>query len=53
MPKTLILNATDYFIMKIPDKRKIYQIPSKHLSGIDFKDFMKLYKDYAKGPYSF
>ena len=23
VPKTLILNATDYFIMKISDKRKI------------------------------
>ena len=24
-----------------------------HSSDIDFKDFMKLYKDYTKEPYSF
>ena len=26
---------------------------SNHLSGTDFKDFMKLYKEYTKEPYSF
>ena len=51
--KTIRLNATDYFVMKIPNKREIQQIASNHLSGIDFKDFMKFYKDYNKEPYSF
>ena len=51
--KTIRLNATDYFVMKIPNKREIQQIASNHLSGIDFKDFMKFYKDYSKEPYSF
>ena len=40
---------THYFIMKTPIKRELQQIASNHLSDIDFKDFMKLYK----GPYSF
>ena len=52
MPKTIRLNATHYFIMKVPNKREIQQIASIHLSEIYFKDFMKLYKDYTKEPYS-
>ena len=52
MPKTIRLNITFYFIMKIPSKRELQQIAS-NLSNIDFKDFMKLYKDYTKEPYSF
>ena len=53
MPKTIGLNATHYFIMKIPNKSKLQQIASNHSSDINFKDFMKLYKEYAKEPYSF
>ena len=41
-----------YFIMKIPNQREHQQIASNHSSDIDFKDFMKLYKDYTKEPYS-
>ena len=39
VPKTIRLNATHYFIMKIPNKREL---------DIDFRDFMKLYKEYTK-----
>ena len=39
--------------MKIPKKRKLQQIATNHSSEIDVKDFMKLYKDYTKEPYSF
>ena len=28
-------------------------LTSNHLSDTEFKDFMKLYKDYAKQPFSF
>ena len=34
--------------MKVPNKRELEQIASNHSSGIDFKNFMKLYKDYTK-----
>ena len=51
--KTTRLNATNYFIMKIPKKRELQQIASNHSSDIDFKDFIKLVKDYTKEPYSF
>ena len=53
MPKTITLNETRYFIMKIPNKKELQQIASHHSSDIDFKDFMKLYKDYTKEPYLF
>ena len=53
VPKTVRLNATHYFIMKIPNKRELQQITLNHLCDIDFKEFMKLYKDYTKEPYSF
>ena len=38
---------------EIPNKRELQQIASNHSSYIDFKDIMKLYKDYTNGPYSF
>ena len=53
VPKTIRLNATHYFIMKIPNKRELQQIASNYLCDIDFKDFMKLYKEYIKAPYLF
>ena len=34
-------------------KRELQQIASIHSSDIDLKDFMKLYQDYTKEPYSF
>ena len=53
MHKTIRLNTTHYFIRKILNTRELQQITSNHLFIIDFKDFMKLYKDYTKKPYSF
>ena len=53
VPKTIRLNATHYFIMKIPSKRELQQIASSYLSDIEFKKFMKLYKNYVKEPDSF
>ena len=53
VPRTIRLNAAHYFIMKISKERELQQIASNHLSDIDFKDFMKLYKYYTKEPFSF
>ena len=39
--------------MKILNKRELQQIASNYSFDIDFKNFMKLYKDYTKEPYSF
>ena len=52
-PKTIRLNTTYYLIMEIPNKGELPQIASSRLSNTDFKDFMKLYKEYTKEPYSF
>ena len=53
VPKDVRLNSTHFFIMKIPNKRKLQQIALNHSSDIDFKDFIKIYKKYTKEPYSF
>ena len=50
--KTIRLNATHYFILKIPNKRELQQIACHH-SPDNFKDFMKLYNDSTKEPYLF
>ena len=34
--------------MKIPNKKEFQQTVSSQSSGIEFKDFIKLYKDYTK-----
>ena len=52
-PKNTRLNVIHYFIMTIPNKRELQQIASNYLSDTEFKDFMKLSKDYTKEPYSF
>ena len=43
VPKDVTLNATHFFIMKIPNKRELQQIVLNHSSDIDFNDFMKLF----------
>ena len=53
VPKSIRLNATHYFIIKIPNKRELQKISSNYSSDTDFEDYMKLYKDYTKELYSF
>ena len=43
VPKSIRLNSTHYFVMKVSNKRELQQIPFSHLSDIDFQDFMNLY----------
>ena len=52
VPKYVRLNSTHFFIMKIPNKRELQQFALNHLSDIDFKDFMKIYKKCTAGQYS-
>ena len=37
VPKSIRLNATHYFIMKIPNKRELQQIALNHSSDIQLK----------------
>ena len=46
MPRTLRLNTTHYFVLKIPNKLEFQLITSNLSADIGFKDFMKIYKDY-------
>ena len=46
VPKTIRVDATRYFIIKIPNKRA-----STHFADIEFKDFVKFYGNYTKEPY--
>ena len=53
VPKDVRLNATHFFIMKIPNEREIQQIGLNYSSDIDFKDFMKIYRKCIPKPFSF
>ena len=53
VPKDVRLNTTHFFIMKIPNKRELRQIALKHSSDIDYKDFIKIYKNCTDDSYSF
>ena len=53
VPKDVRLNSTHFFIMQILNKRELQQIALNHSSDIDFKDFMKIYKECTKEPYFF
>ena len=39
--------------MKINIKRELQNIAFNHSTDIDYKDFMKIYREYTKAPYSF
>ena len=39
--------------MKINNKRELQNIAINHSADIDFKDFMKIYTDCTREPYSF
>ena len=53
VPKDVRLNSTNFFIMKIPNKRELQQIPLNHSSVIYFNNFMKICKKCITEPYSF
>ena len=42
--KNIRVNSTHYFVTKIPKKRELQQIAFNHSSGIDFQEFVNLYK---------
>ena len=52
-PEDIRLNSTDFFIMKIPNKKELQQTALNHTSDIDFKYFIKIYKNCTAKPYSF
>ena len=53
VPKDIRLNATHYFIMKIPNKRELSNIAINHSADVDFDEFRQIYKECTKDRYSF
>ena len=53
VPKDVRLNTTHYFIMKINNKRELQNIAINHSADIDYKDFMKIYRECTKEPFNF
>ena len=53
VPKDVRLNSTHYLIMKINNKRELQNIAINHSADIDYKDFMKIYRECIKEPFNF
>ena len=51
-PKDARLNSMHYVIMKIQSRKKLQNIAPENSGDIDFKEFLKTYKDYTSKPYS-
>ena len=53
VPKDVRLNSTHYLIMKINNKKELQNIAINHSAGIDYKDFIKIYKECTKESFNF
>ena len=53
VPKDVRLNSTHYLIMKINNRKELQNIAIDHSADIDYKDFMKIYRECMKEPYNF
>ena len=47
------MNSTHYLIGKINNKIELPNIAINHSADIDYKDFVKIYRECTKEPYSF
>ena len=52
VPKDVTLNATHFFIAKIPNRRELQEIARNNSSDISTKDITNIYRERADGPYS-
>ena len=48
VPKNVRLNSTHYLIIKIKNKSELQNIAINHSSDIDYKNFMKIYRECTK-----
>ena len=53
VPKDARLNSTHYLIMKINNRSDLQNIAANHFADIDQKNFVKIYRECTKEPYSF
>ena len=52
-PKDVRLNSTHYLIMKINNRKELQNIAINHSADIDYNDFVRIYKECRRKPYSF
>ena len=48
VPKNVRINCTHYIIFKLNNKRELQNIAINHVADIDYKDFVKIYRDCTK-----
>ena len=53
VPKEVRLNLTHYLIMKINNRKELQNIAINHSADIDYKDFIKIYRECTKEAYIF
>ena len=53
VPKDVRLNYTHYIIFKLNNKRELQNIAINHSADMDYKDFVKIYRDCTKESYNF
>ena len=53
VPKDVRLNSTHYLIMKINTRQELQNITIDHSEDIDYKGFMKIYREFTKEPFNF
>ena len=53
VPKDVRLNCTHYILFKLNNERELQNIAINHSGDIDYKDFIKIYRDCTKQPFNF
>ena len=53
VPKDFRLNSTHYLIMKTNNRIELQKIAINHSADIDYSEFVKIYREYTRKPYSF
>ena len=53
VPKDVRSNSTHYLIMKINNRKELQNIAVTHSADIDYNDFVKIYRECTREPYSF
>ena len=53
VPKYVRLNSTHFLIMKITNQRELQNIATNRSADIDYNDFVNIYRECTRKPYSF
>ena len=53
VPKDVRLNSTHYLIMKIDNRKESQNIAINHSADIDYNNFVMIYRECRRKPYSF